>query len=156
MADARKTTFQSGCVYVARSGATTIATDSGTLSDANIPPANGLDCFGYDTIFVGVDITGGSSPTMTIEPLFRDSSDAADGSRWFRIKCGVPDGVTPAAAANLDTGALAPNANYTELRVFGCRNVFLYIKAVGSATSTTAWKILVMPGKVRDTSNLQR
>jgi hypothetical protein len=156
MADPRKTTFQSGCVYVARSATAQIAADSGTLSDANIPPASGLDCFGYDTIFVGVDITGGSSPTMTVEPLFRDSSDVADGSRWFRVKCGVTDGVTLAAAGNLDTGALAPNANYTELKVFGCRNVFLYIKAVANVGSTTAWKILVMPGKVRDTSNLQR
>ena len=141
---------------MARSGASAIAADNSTLSDTNIDPTLGLDCFGYDTIFVGTEITGGSAPTMTIEPLFRDSTDAADEKRWFRIKCGVTDGVTLAAAANQSTGALASNADFTEIKVFGCRSVFLRVSAVANATSTTAWKILVMPGKVRDTANLYR
>ena len=149
MADARKTTFASGRVYVARSVTGAIAAENSTLSDANYDPATGLDCFGYDTIFVGVEITAGTSPTITIEPLFRDSSDATDNVRWFRIKCGVTDGVTPASIANLTTGALATNADFVELKVFGCRNVFLRASAVANATSTTAWKVLVMPGKVR-------
>jgi hypothetical protein len=156
VADARKTTFASGRTFVARSVTGAIAAESATLSDANYDPAAGLDCFGYDTIFVGVEITAGTSPTITIEPLFRDSSDATDGARWFRIKCGVTEGVTPASAANLTTGALASNADFTELKVFGCRNVFLRASAVANATSTTAWKVLVMPGKVRDTTNLSR
>ncbi len=157
MADTRKTSFQSGCVFVARSGATAIAAENASLTDANYDPTKGLDCFSYDTIFVGVDITGGTSPTATIEPLFRDSSDAPDGGRWFRIKCGVTDGVTLAAAANLNTGALTPNTDFTEIKVFGCRNVFLRISATGgTVNTTTAWKILVMPGKVRDTTNLFR
>jgi hypothetical protein len=156
VADARKTTFGSGYVYVARSVTGAIAAENSTLSDANYDPTTGLDCYGYDTIFVGVEITAGSSPTITIEPLFRDSSDAPDGGRWVRIKCGVTDGVTLAGAANLDTGALASNADFTELKVFGCRRVFLRAKAVANATNTTAWKVLVMPGKVRDTTNLSR
>lgn len=145
----RLTTFESGVVYVARSGTGAIAADNGTINDTNFPAALGVDCRQYDTVFVGVEITAGTSPTMTIEPLFRDSTDAPDGSRWFRVKCGVTDGVTPAAAANLDTGALSTNANFTELKVFGSRSVLFYVKAVTNATSTTAWKILVMPGKVR-------
>ena len=153
MADPRTTGFRSGVTFAARSAATAIAADNASLVDANYDPTKGIDCFGYDTIFVGVDITGGTSPTATIEPLFRDSSDAPDGGRWFRIKCGVPEGVTPAAAANLTTGALTPNADFQELKVFGCRDVFLRISAVGGTTgTTTAWKILIMPGKVRPNS----
>ena len=156
MADPRKTTFATGRTFVARSATAAIAAENATLDDAHYDPTKGLDCFAYDTIFVGVEITGGSSPTMTVEPLFRDSSDATDGARWFRVKCGVTDGVTLAAAANLDTGALGTNADFTEIKVFGCRNVFLRVKAVANAGSTTAWKILVMPGKTRDVANLAR
>ena len=157
MADPRSTGFQSGKVFVARTGAVAIAAENASLVDANYDPAKGLDCFAYDTIFVGVEITGGTNPTATVEPLFRDSSDAPDGGRWFRVKCGVTEGVTPAAAANLTTGALAPNVDFTEIKVFGCRNVFLRISATGgTVNTTTAWKILVMPGKVRDTTNLSR
>jgi len=143
-------------VSVARSGTGAIAADNTTLSDANIPPASGVDCYLYDTVFIGVEITGGSSPTMTIEPLFRDSTDAADGARWFRVVCGATDGVTPASAANLTTGALASNVNFAEIKVFGSRNVFFRVTAVANATNTTAWKILVFPGKVRIPTGLSR
>jgi hypothetical protein len=131
-----------------RSATAAIAADSGTLTDANIPPAQALDCWGFDSIFVAVEITGGASPTMTVEALFRDA-DAADGSRWERLMLGARDGVTAAALANENTGALAPNANPVELRVFGARSVFLRITAVANAGSTTAWKIIAMPGKKR-------
>jgi hypothetical protein len=149
MTDERKTAFASGRTFVTRSVTGAIAAESSTLSDANYDPTTGLDCFGYDTIFVGVEITAGTNPTITIEPLFRDSSDAPDNTRWFRVKCGVTEGVTPASIANLTTGALATNSDFVELKVFGCRKVFLRASAVTNATSTTAWKVLVMPGKLR-------
>src|SRR5690349_3251625 len=92
-----------------------IAADNTDLHDANIDPTKAIDCTGYDTVFVSCDITGGSSPTMTVEPLFRDS-DAADGNRWRRLKTGVPDGVTLAAAADQSTGAMAPQADMVEVK----------------------------------------
>ncbi len=151
---ARAVTLKDRGVIAARSATALIAADSATLSDANIPPASALDCSGLDSIFVGVEITGGTGPTMTIEPLFRDEG-AADGSRWFRLMTGALDGVTLGAAANKTTGALASNADFAELRVFG-QKVFLRISAVANATSTTAWKILVMPGKARPVGRFSR
>lgn len=144
---ARNSTFKDRSVIAARSGSAVIAADSATLTDANIDPTLALDCSGLDSIFVGVEIAGGTNPTMTIEPLFRDEG-AADGSRWFRLMTGALDGVTLAAAANQTTGALSSNVNFVELRVFG-QKVFLRISAVANPTSTTAWKILAMPGKAR-------
>jgi hypothetical protein len=144
---ARNTTFKDRSVIVARSGTGVIAADSATLTDANIDPSLMLDCGGLDTIFVGAEITAGTNPTMTVEPLFRDA-EAADGSRWFRLMTGALEGVTLASAANQNTGALATNANFVELRVFG-QKVFFRVTAVANATSTNGWKILVMPGRLR-------
>ena len=151
---ARNTTLKDRGVIAARSATAAIAADSATLTDANIDPTLALDCSGLDSIFVGVEIAGGSSPTMTVEPLFRDAG-AADGSRWIRLMTGALDGVTAASAANQNTGALSSNANFAELRVFG-QKVFLRISAVANATSTTAWNILVMPGKARPLGRFSR
>lgn len=133
-----------------------IVADNAVLTDANIDPTLVLDCWGFDTIFVGVEITAGTNPTMTIEPLFRDE-DAADangggaGCRWKRLAMGARDGFTLAAAlAAEDSGALAPDALPVELRVYGHRKVFLRIKAVANPTSTTGYKIIAMPGRRRD------
>ncbi len=147
--------LRTGETTVARSATAVIAADSATLTDANIPAAQALDCSGFDTILVGVEITAGTSPTMTIEALFRDA-DAADGSRWGRLLLGAPPGVTATALANETTTALAPNANFVELRVFGHPSVFLRTTAVANATNTTAWKILVRPGRVRGDRVLNR
>jgi hypothetical protein len=125
-----------------------IAADSATLTDANIPPAGAFDCSGYDTVFVSCDITGGASPTLNIEPLFRDN-DAADGNRWRRLLVGSPDGVTAAAAAIQTTGAIAPQANMVEMRVLGWPAVFFRVTAVTNPGSTTASAVLVMTGKRR-------
>ncbi len=119
----------------ARTIAGAIAADSGTLTDANIPVAGAIDCTGFDTIFVGVEIAAGSSPTATIEALFRDA-DAADGSRWTRALLGARDGVTLGALAVEDTGALA-SLTMVELHVFGRPLVFLRVKAVTNSGSTT-------------------
>jgi len=123
-----------------------IAADSATLSDANFPPASALDCRGFDSIFVGVEIDGGSSPTCTIEPLFRDG-DAADQARWTRLLVGSPPGVTAAAAAIQSTGALAA-LTMVEIFVFG-RLVYLRRTAVTNSGSTTAMRILAIPGRPR-------
>lgn len=137
-----------GETAVLRSASAAIAADSAALTDANIPPADAINCAGLDTVIVGVEITGGSSPTMTLEPLFRDP-DAADGSRWGRYLLGAAPGVTLASLASETTGALASNTQWAELRVFGHPAVFFRVTAVANAGSTTAWKILGRPGRVR-------
>lgn len=135
-----------------------IAADSTTLSDANFPPANGIDCSGLDTIFVGVEIDGGTNPTLTVEALFYDAS-AADGSRWRRILLGAAPGVTLGSLANETSGALAFTTNalqFVELRVFGHSKVFFRATNAGSATSTTGGRILGFPGRVRGDRRLNR
>ncbi len=144
---ARESTLKAGNIAAVRSGSGAIAADNATLNDTNIPPAQAIDCSGYDSIYVGVEITAGSSPTMTVEPLFYDP-DAADGSRWKRLQQGARDGVTAAALGNEVTPALDGTA-LVELRVHGHSKVFLRVTAVANPGSTTAWKILAMPGKVR-------
>lgn len=124
-----------------------IAADNASLVDANYAAASAIDCRGFDTIFVGVEITAGSSPTATIEALFRDG-DAPDGSRWKRIIVGAAPGVTATALANPTTGAL-DGTSLAELRVYGNRAVFLRITAVTNSGSTTAITILGMPGQMR-------
>jgi hypothetical protein len=130
-----------GCV---RSALT--AADNASLTDANIPPAQAFDCRGLDTIFVGVEFTGGASPTATFEALFRDPL-APNGSRWKRLLLGSPDGVTtvtPAAAQT--TTALDGTAGF-ELRVCGQQNVFIRCTAVTGAP--TSFDIIVAQGKAR-------
>lgn len=151
---ARPIGFAEGSSYahsmcVAREATGVIAADNASLTDANIPLAGAIDCSGYDTIFVGVEIVAGSSPTMTVEPLFRDT-DGPDGFRWRRRLVGAPPGITVAGSlASQSTGALAPGGGLVELRVDGSPAVFLRTSAVANATSTTSWKILVSPGAVR-------
>jgi len=146
---ARKT----GCL---RTGETTelraiagiIAADSATLTDANIPPASGIDCSGLETVLVGVEIAVPGTGTMTIEALFYDA-DQADGARWSRYLLGAAPGVTLGALAGETTGALANGSQYAELRVFGHSKVFFRITAVANSGGTTSSKILGRPGRVR-------
>lgn len=147
-----------GTISTVRTGASAIAADSATLTDANIPPSSSVNCFGCETVFVGVTITGGTNPTMTLEPLFR-SADDADGSRWHRLKVGALSGVNtvaPAQVASQTTNALADDETMEEVRVFGHSQVFFRISAVANATNTTAWAIRVMPGRYIPTCGLQR
>lgn len=146
---------QPGVIVVARSADALIAADSATLSDANIDPALSVNCFGLESVFLGVDITGGTNPTMTFEALFRDAN-AADGSRWRRLSLGALPGVTLAAAADPTTGAMAVGGSLVEVRVFGASKVFFRCTAVANATSTTAWKLLAMPGRHISSPYLQR
>lgn len=120
------------------------AADSGTLTDANILPTEALNCFGCETIWVGVELTGGTSPTVVLEVLVRDA-DAADGSRWKKLLVGSADGVTAAAAASAKTAALDGTA-LQEVRVSG-RTVFLRVDTV--ANNPTGIGVLAMGGKPR-------
>lgn len=136
-------------VGLARTIAGAIAADSATLTDANFPTSGALNCYGFDTLFVGVEIDGGASPTGTIEALFRDA-EAADGSRWHRRLFGARDGITAVGApASETTGAIASNASMVELKVHGHPQVFLRVTAVTNSAGTTAMRILVAPGKKR-------
>ncbi len=121
-----------------RTASSAIAADNSTLIDANIPPASALNCRGLETVWVMVAITGGSSPTMILEALFRDDT-AADGSKWTRQRD---------ASGLLVTAALAPGVAQ-EVRVDGWLSVFLRVTTVANESGTTAWKILVRPGKPR-------
>lgn len=141
---------------VAREATALLAAENASLVDANYPVAQALNCEGFDSIFVGAEITGGAGPTMTIEALFRDE-DAADGSRWKRVLLGAKEGITAAASpAAEDSGALGANSDFAELRVFGAKKVFLRIKAVANPAGTTAWKILACPGKTRNIAGVNR
>lgn len=144
---ARKTTLTPGNVCALRSAASIIVADSGTLTDANIPPSAAVDCTGFDSVFVGVEITAGTAPAMTIEALFYDPN-AADGARWKRLLLGAEPGVTAGALAAEDSGAL-DGTKLVELRVFGHSQVFFRVVSVANPTSTTAWTILGMCGRRR-------
>lgn len=146
---------RTGQIVTLREGASVIAADSATLTDTNIDPAIAFDCWGLESLFIGVEITGGTNPTMTVEPLFRYAS-AADGSRWRRLTLGALPGVTLTAAGTVTTGAMASDLSMVELRVFGATSVFFRISAVANATSTTAWKLLGMPGRYISSPYLQR
>ena len=135
-----------------------IAADSATLSDANILVAEALDCRGFDTIWVGVEITGGAAPTCTIEALFRDEG-GADGSRWQRIQTGALNSVSPTASptdqvANQLTSVLT-NLQQCEIRVDGWKQVYLRRTAVTNAAGTTTMKILARPGKTRQAPQIR-
>ncbi len=127
-----------------------IVADNASLVDANYPLDQALTCRGYQTIWVGVEIAGGSAPTATLEILVRDE-DALDGKRWKKLLVGSPDGVTAAAAASQKTPALDGTA-FFEVRVEG-RVVFFRIDAVTNPGSTTGIKILAIPGKPRSDLN---
>lgn len=148
---ARPAALSNGQLTAARAIAGVIAADSGTLTDANIDPTKAIDCSGFETIFVGVEIAAGANPTATIEALTRDP-DAADGSRWKRLLLGAPPGVTLSALANENTGALDGTA-LAELRVHGRSQVFLRVTAVTNAGGTTSMTILAMPGRPRIAPN---
>lgn len=133
---------------------TVTAADNATLTDANIPTAQAIDCSGFDTILVGVEFTAGTTPTATVEALFRDA-DAADGARWKRVLLGAKPGITAVAApgAAEDTGALDGTA-LSELLVFGRKLVFLRVKAI-TGTPTNV-HVLVTGGRTRNIASLNR
>lgn len=127
-----------------------LAADPAPGLDSVTPPAQMIDCEGYDSIFVGVDIAGGTAPTMTIQLLFRDS-EAANGSRWRQVAIGARDGITAVASPAIETsGALGNGSTFVELRTLGHRFVFSRITAVGGTPAgSTGWAIYVKPGRVR-------
>jgi hypothetical protein len=130
----------------AASGA--IAGDSATLTDANIPPTSAINCAGFETIWIGAEITGGSSPTMVIEPLVYDA-DAADGARWRRLQVGAGQGVAALAATADQQATIGPSDEMAEIRVNGATLVFLRVVSVANSASTTAWKILARAGRTQ-------
>lgn len=124
-------------VTLVRAIAGVIAADNVSLIDANYPVASALNCTGFQTIWLGVEIAAGTNPTSTLEVLVRDD-DAADGSRWKRLNLAGTVQATPALS----------NGQFAEVRVEG-RTVFVRVTAVGAATSTTSQNILAFPGQPR-------
>jgi hypothetical protein len=121
----------------ARLKSVVLAADSATLTDANIPTSEALDCTGFETLLVRVDVTGGTTPTATLEALFRDP-DAADGSRWVRrVNSGGTTIKTPALSVGQET----------EVTVDGWNSVFLRVDAVTGASGSTAWAVFARPGR---------
>lgn len=135
-------------VTEARSGSGAIAADSATLTDANIPPTSAVNCAGFETIWIGAEITGGAGPTMVIEPLVYDA-DAADGARWRRLQVGAGQGVTAIAAVADQQVTIGPSDEMVEVRVNGATTVFLRVVSVANAAGTTAWKILARAGRTQ-------
>lgn len=158
-----------GMITLARGAGTSIgaasaviAADSATLNDASIPFTQALDCRGYDSIFVGCEIAGGTNPSLTIELLFRDSeagdnNSPATGIRWRRLIAGSRDGVTavasPAALETVTVGTGTAPSTLQEMRTWGHRWVFPRITAVANTASTTGFAILVKGGQLRPTTS---
>lgn len=139
-------------------GSTPIVTDSATLNDASLSFNQAVDCTGYDSIFVGCEIAGGTNPSLTIELLFRDSeaadnNSAATGIRWRRLLAGSRDGLTtvtsPAALETITVGTGTAATTFQEMRTWGHRWVFPRIVTATNAGSTTGFAILVKAGQVR-------
>ncbi len=151
---ARPTFLMPGQWALVRSTSGVIAADSTTFTDANFPVASAFDATGYDSVFLCCEIDAGTNPTLTVELMYRDP-DALDGQRWKKLLLGVQPGVTAAAAAAITSGALTPGVGSTviatvvELRTYGHSLVFPRITAVANATSTTAARILALPGAIR-------
>lgn len=72
-----------------------VASDPTSLVDANFPEISvtlagaggAIMCRGLATLWIGVELTGGASPSVVLDMLFRDT-DAADGQRWHRLLFG--------------------------------------------------------------------
>lgn len=108
-----------------------LSSDSATLTDDNFDPdpntttGGAITFTGYDSILVAVLLAGGTGPTATLIPLFRDE-DAADGSRW------------------IPTGSVSLTAAFQELYVWSSL-VYPRITLTGSPTGVS---LLVKPGRV--------
>lgn len=153
--------LRTGETTVLRSIAGVIAADSATLSDANYPAVagvltGGIDCSGFESVFIGVEVTVPGTSTMTIEALFFDPDGAVD-QKLSRLMLGAEPGVTAGALASETTGALpGVESQYAEIRVFGHPQVFFRVTAVANSGSTTAAKILGRPGRVRGDRRLNK
>jgi hypothetical protein len=128
-----------------RSAAAAIAADNATLTDANIPPASAFSSQEFDSVLLSAEITGGASPSFTLELLLRDL-EAPDGQRWKRLALAKRfggDDSTPQTTVTLD------GTKFVEVLTYGAELIFPRITSVTNAGGTTAWKILARPGARR-------
>jgi len=116
MAQTNPGTLQGSAGTLVRSvSGTPVAAESTTINDTNFPPANDTACYGWQTVKLVPKLTGGSSPTVTIQVLERVASST---SFWSLGETSVP---------------LSDGQSY-ELEVGG-REVFFRLAAVtGSPT----------------------
>lgn len=109
-----------------------VSSDSATLTDTNFPPTadaadGGAIAFhNVESILVAVELTGGTTPSATLDLLFRDE-DAADGSRWKRV--GSPLALTP---------------DFQEVHVFGSK---VYPRLSAVTGSPTQVELVIKPGR---------
>jgi hypothetical protein len=136
--------IRGGSVVIVRQAASIIVADSATLTDANIDPTLGFSSKEYDSVLLSVEITAGTNPTMTLEMLLGDA-EAADGARWKRIALAKRFGGDDAANQAL----VVDSTKFIEFVTFGAELIFPRVTAVANPTSTTAWKILALPGARR-------
>ena len=117
-----------------------VASDNASLVDANFPVApsstlgGAFDCATFDTILIGVELAGGTSPTCTLDLLFRDPG-AADGERWKREASTA--GGTPIVYA------FGTTTHFVEVAVGGWL-IYPRFTVTGNPTSV---KILARPGR---------
>lgn len=111
-----------------------VVADSVTLTDANFPLTisdtlgGPIPCAGFSTIWVNAEFTGGTSPSIVLDPLVRDDG-AANGARWKRA--------TQLATFTID------GTKFLEVRVDG-RLTFPRIGTVSGAP--TGIVLLAYPG----------
>ncbi len=116
-----------------------VADDDAGLIDANYPVlasatlGGAYDCYGFETLWFGVELAGGSSPTCTVDLLFRDPG-AADGSRWKRN--------APTVGGSPITLAFGTSTNFAEITVNGWL-IYPRLTVTGSPTSVI---VLARPG----------
>lgn len=122
--------------------------ESATLNDTNFDPTLALNCEGFDTIWLGAEIDGGTNVSIVVEPLVYDSG-ASDGSRWRRLLVGSPDGIDTVSALAVSTVTLANDGRMTEVRVDGRSKIFFRLVSTANGTGTTAARLLAMPGRTR-------
>lgn len=114
--------------------------------DASYPLSAAVDCTGWETVLVGIEIDAGTNPTAVLEMLWRDDDATTDGQRWKQLLQGALEGVTLAAQAAQVTSALTTGGPPQEMRVLGNPFIFPRFKTLGGTGTPTALRILMLPG----------
>jgi hypothetical protein len=58
------------------------AVDNATINDTNYPAATATDCAGWNTVLLAPRFTGGTTPSVTVQVLFRLGSATDVNAFW--------------------------------------------------------------------------